>query len=133
MKSNSLGVPIVTLSNGIRVANFSSPHDFKFVDGSVLPACTEQRARKMALESREVENENPYAPVTDIKLSWAMSDAVFSELARLKDSDEFDVLLVPLPVMTALKEGDELAPGKCRCIRMADRVNKLSHIDRFCA
>lgn len=133
MKSNSLGVPVVTLSNGIRVANFSSPHDFKFVDGSVLPACTDQRAREMALESREVENENPYAPITDIKLSWAMSDAVFSELARLKDSDEFDVLLVPLPVMTALKEEDELSPGKCRCIRMADRVNKLSHIDRFCA
>lgn len=29
---------ITKLSNGLRVANFSSPHPFTFEDGSVIPA-----------------------------------------------------------------------------------------------
>lgn len=34
-KTASLEASIVRLSNGKKVANFSSPHDFNFEDGSV--------------------------------------------------------------------------------------------------
>lgn len=134
-KTNSLSVPVVTLSNGLRVANFSSPHDFHFVDGSILPACSEERARVLMLDSEEVESKRWIGgadiKVIDIELKWKMSQAVEQALGELFHSEEFDVLIVPLPVMQAMKE-QRMLLGKARCIRMADRVNKKSHIDRFC-
>ena len=35
---------ITTLTNGKKVANFSSPHEFKFTDGSILPAVSDELA-----------------------------------------------------------------------------------------
>ena len=42
-------MPITVLSNGIRVANFSSPHDFEFEDSSILKACSKERAEKLKI------------------------------------------------------------------------------------
>ena len=141
-KTNVLGIPVVTLSNGLRVANFSSPHPFTFVDGTVLPACPPERAQDMKLEAVEEETVEviPMLPrgisYTNISLEWKMSKAVADELTRLlsrKDIEsQFDILLVPLPVMTALKAEGNYGVGKARCVRMADRVTKAAHIDRFC-
>lgn len=129
-----LNIPVVTLSNGLRVANFSSPHEFHFVDGSVLSACSPEWAREMMLDAEErealVETQSGVA-YTDIGLCWKLSDVVRWEIDRLRVSDDFDVLIIPLPVMTALKEA-RLPIGRMRCIRMADRVTKKAHIDRFC-
>ena len=136
--------PVVTLSNGLRVANFSSPHSFKFTDGTVLPACTATRAQTLMLEAEELtlktyitqtnvssNGMHVHVPITDILLSWKMSDVVAEALVALQANADVDVVLVPLPVMTALKEyGHE--PGKARVIRVADRVTKEIHIDRFC-
>ncbi len=46
--------------------------------------------------------------------------------------EDIDVVLVPFPVMTALKDAG-ISIGKARVIRVADRVTKMIHIDRFCA
>lgn len=127
-------LPIVTLSNGLRVANFSSPHNFNFVDGTILPACSTDRARSLMLESIEIETKSlDHDGVIDIELSWRMSDAVRDELRRLGqfENESFDILLVPLPVMMAMKAEFGVV-GKARCIRVADRVSKTIHIDRFC-
>ncbi len=123
-------VPVVTLSNGLRVANFSSPHSFAFVDGRVLPACSKERAERLMLGA--LEHEEPgIKGTTDIVLEWAMSLSVEQELAVLQARRDIDVILVPLPVMTVVKDL-ELPIGKCRVIRVADRVTKTIHIDRFC-
>jgi hypothetical protein len=127
------GIPLVTLSNGLRVANFSSPHCFEFNDGTILPACSPERAGMMALNGQEVELENVQGRIqfVDILLRWEMSEVVRNELSRLSEVDGYDILLIPLPVMTAVKERS-LPIGRCRCIRMEDRVKKLCYIDRFC-
>jgi hypothetical protein len=123
-------VPVVTLSNGLRVANFSSPHAFTFVDGSVLPACSKERALRLMLDAHEHE-EPGIKGTTDIVLEWAMSLAVKQELAALQARSDIDVIIVPLPVMTVMKDG-KMPIGKCRVIRVADRVSKAVHVDRFC-
>lgn len=125
-------VPVITLSNGVRVANFSSPHSFKFVDGSELPACSDERAQETKLEAVEKKVANPYCAVIDIHLDWKVTRYVVSEMQRLQGRDDIDVILVPFPVMTALKNAG-LDPGKARVIRVADRVTKEIFIDKFCA
>jgi len=132
--------PVVTLTNGVVVANFSSPHEFKFVDGSVLPACDPEVSRRLMLEAKEVESPGVKGTV-DITLKWVMTSEVYQALKRICE-EEVDVVIVPLPVMTAFKELFESCDShdeeilrvysKARVIRVADRVEKTIHIDRFC-
>jgi hypothetical protein len=141
--------PTVMLTNGLRVANFSSPHPFTFVDGSVLPACSPEHAREMMLEAEEVENQGiccaaSRAYTTDIELKFFMSTVVRTALLALAnrcfdltDKDRPDLVLVPLPVLQAVKAERHSAEkdvmlARIRCIRVADRVTKAIHIDRFC-
>lgn len=134
-------MPIITLSNGLRVANFSSPHPFRFTDGSELPECSPERARVSKLQAHEVETDRGLW--TDIDLEFTMSNEC---LALLEDAmmeyrfGRVDVVIVPFAVLNALKAKDPrnwLAYGPrhhpFRTIRCADRVTKLNHHDRFCA
>lgn len=68
-------MPWVWLSNGLIVANFSSPHSFRFTSGELLPACEEDRARGLMLDVTEVETPNPRG-WTDIELRFELSDVV---------------------------------------------------------
>ena len=70
--------------------------------------------------------------VVDIYLSWKMTDYIIVELQKLQDDPEVDVVLVPFPVMTAIKKGGYVV-GKARVIRVEDRVLKTIFIDKFCA
>lgn len=128
--------PVVTLSSGVRVANFSSPHPFQFDDGSVLPGCSPERANALMLHAEEVESPTRLAGVLDIELLFMMSDAVRDELGRLVIRDDSDVILVPLPVMHAVKESDPgfrlAALSKARTCRVVDRVAKTISSTRFC-
>jgi hypothetical protein len=130
-------VPVVTLTNGIRVANFSSPHTFTFTDGSVLPACAKERALHLMLQSHEREIPGVKGSV-DLELTFEMSLAVEEALITLNMREDIDIVLVPLPVLQALKDkpfkGQDLrkAIGKCRVCRVSDRVSKTIHHDRFC-
>jgi len=123
--------PVITLSNGLRVANMSSPHPFNFTTGEVLPACSPEEANRLKLESVEVETPGIKGTI-DISLRWRLSPAVAEHLAALEADPGVDVVLVPFPVMTALKEAG-CPIGKCRVIRSADRVTKAIYPDRFCA
>lgn len=138
-----MDMPIVTLGSGLRVANFSSPHSFIFVTGEVLAACSPERARALMLEVGEREVVNPKG-FTDIRLEFLMSDAVGQELEKLLGCyTDFDVLLVPLPVLQAIRACDVAAGGMgsdkwhrmtrfARVCRVADRVAKTIYGDRFC-
>lgn len=122
--------PVITLSNGIRVANFSSPHEFNFLTGEVLEACSPEHAKAMMLNAEEIERPN--GRWIDIELSFAMSDAVragLEEACRL----DVDIVLVPFPVMQSVKETDcEHLLAKIRVVRVADRATKAIYSDRFC-
>ncbi len=71
--------PMVELSNGLVVANFSSPHSFTFTTGEVLGACAGERAKALMLESEEIETTRAVGlkhQWTDIELKFSMSAAV---------------------------------------------------------
>lgn len=92
------------------------------------------------LEAKEVESPGVKGTV-DIALKWVMTSTVYQALKRICEED-VDVVLVPLPVMTAFKEhfascdfhdeGMLRVYAKARVIRVADRVEKTIHIDKFC-
>ena len=126
-------VPVVTLTTGLHIANFSSPHTFVFTDGTVLPACSKQRAETMMLNA--VEREEPgIKGTTDIVLKWKLTEVISREIMDLECREDIDIVIVPLPVMTVLKGFAPFdAPNsKYRVIRTADRVTKTIHHDRFC-
>lgn len=131
--------PTTTLSNGIRVANFSSAHAFRFDDGSELPACDSERCKALMLRQVEKTTDHPMG-WTDISLSFEMSEVVRRELDRINNDPDIDIVLVPLPVLLLVREqrkmyDEGLCPNgwqKCRGVRMADRVTKVAHHDRFC-
>ena len=123
-----MDAPVVTLRNGLRLANFSSPHSFTFDDGTELPPCSPERAERLVL--RACERETDRGKWKDIALGFTMTPVVMDELTRLEKSD-VDIILVPYPVMTALREC-EVSLTKVRCVRMVDRVRKIASCDRFC-
>lgn len=126
---------IVTLTNGKKVGNFSSPHPFTFTDGSILPAVSNEEAEKLAV----VFNEIPRSYLSgDIELTFDLSkDIVLTMLYWyvLWTKEEVDVVFCPLPMLTALKENYpkfDLGHSPFRSIRINDRINKLVCIDKQC-
>lgn len=141
-----LVAPRVTLSNGLTLANFSSPHAFKFMDGSVLPPCSPERVRALALKRLGVEyleaalqdNERATGVVwTTVFVEFNTTHAVRSALDELQQDRTIDIVIIPRVVLDALRR-DGLPIGKARTVLGADRDNgpgreKLNFIDRFCA
>ena len=129
--------PVTTLTNGLRVANFSSPHEFHFVDGSVLPACSSERATWLMMVPVEVVSPSPCGRWTDIVISFELSSQCLAQLLIIEEDPGVDLVLVPRIVKDALLdyEAQTVSPAmltKIRTNRVADRVRKLNHIDRFC-
>jgi hypothetical protein len=126
--------PIVTLSNGIRVANFSSPHPFNFVDGTVCPSCESDRVKAGSLDRMDVESPFPGLPgVTAVIPKFKLNDVLREELRQLQSDPGVDVVLVPFPVLEAIREDglyNELTKSATICV--ADRLTKAIFIDRFC-
>ena len=137
-QGESVGFPVVTLSTGVRVANFSSPHSFNFDDGSVLPACSAERSAALSLSTEEVVEKSACGRWNDIRLRFMMSESVFRELKEMSSNESVDIILVPFPVMEAIKVCNSTSRrsnsflNKARVVRVADRVTKAACHDKFC-
>lgn len=125
---------IVTLSNGKRVANFSSPHPFEFEDGNVLPAHSPESANQLKVEFIEkLINDDG-----DVLLTFELSPAVNDEMTRwmtLYREGQVDVVFCPLPMITAIKGNwstDWLYDTPFRAVRIEDRINKKVSIWKQC-
>lgn len=144
-------MPITTLSNGIRVANFSSPHDFEFEDSSILKACSKERAEKLKIIFNEtIETQKINAKGYDVKtktwksgidiknisLDFELSENVLNEMDNIiKLNDLVDIIIIPLPMLTALKKKYPNISGKntkYRVIKMKSRTEKLVKINEWC-
>lgn len=122
-----------TLTNGVRVANFSSPHPFKFTDGTELPACSPERAKSLELNLREVKTPHTSLPISDVSLEPTLTPNVREELIRMTAVPEIDIIVVPLMLLDAVRRAGELNFFfKIRVIRVPDRVSKLVSINEFC-
>lgn len=118
----------ITLNSGLVVGNFSSPHQFIFDSGEVLPGVSPEVSRERMVESHEEETLNEKG-WTDISLRFSLNEEVESLL--LEAQEEVDVLLVSLPTLTAWKSaGHEV--GKLRTVRVKDRATKVVYSDKFC-
>ena len=124
---------IITLSNGKRVTNFSSPHPFTFEDGSILKAIDNSESERLKIIFIEEELENG-----DIKLSFKLSDDVKREMIvfyNLWFNNELEVAFCPLPMIVAIREemGENyLINSPFRSIRVEDRINKVISINKQC-
>lgn len=126
--------PVVTLTNRLRVANFSSPHSFTFVDGSMLMACAPDRVAAGALSRHDVEKPFPgLLGVQAITPVFKLSPTVLEMLDELNRHHSIEIVLIPFPVLEALRNADRLNLfPKVATISVADRQTKAIHIDRFC-
>lgn len=132
----------VILTNGLRVANFSSPHPFHFEDGSVLEACAPDRVAAGAL-NREDE-ERPWGlwdrdDIIAVVPKFSLSEQVWSLLVELEQDKSVDIVLIPFPVLEALRnaKGIDGIPyldmlSKVGTICVKDRQTKEIYINRFC-
>lgn len=127
-----LAKDIYTLSNGKKVANFSSPHDFTFTDGTVLPKVSNYVSNRLKVNFNESVDENN----GDVELSFSLSDDVWSEMylwEYLHAIKMVDVVYCPLPMITAIKNTNyQLKKSPFRAIRMEDRIKKLVSIEKQC-
>ena len=125
---------IITLSNGKKVGNFSSPHPFTFEDGSVLPAVSNEEAERLKVRFIEI----PLNDKGDIQLKFALSLDIHLEMIiwmLIMERGEVDVVYCPLPMITAIdkEQGyDFLMKSPFRAIRMEDRIKKLVSINKQC-
>jgi hypothetical protein len=124
---------IVTLSNGKKVGNFSSPHDFTFTDGTVLPAVSPDIAEALSIKFIEIDLGHG-----DILLDFDGTPSVLMQCAgwqALYKEGKVDVVFCPLPMMTLLRKTnslEELQDSPFRAVRMEDRIKKLVSIDKQC-
>lgn len=133
--------PAISLKNGLRVANFSSPHEFNFEDGSVLPACTKERAMvlNLARNDREVLWDGPRSPswpteelVLAVTPGFATTPEIIAELAELEGHWDVDIVLVPFPVLQSLRDEKMLEKfKKVATVIMADRITKAASTTKF--
>jgi len=122
---------MIILSNGKRVANFSSPHPFEFTDGSILEAVSNEKAENLKITFHESVDTNG-----DVRLSFSLSVDVIKEVAiwqQMWNNNSIDVVFCPLPMITALREsGYDLKFSPFRSIRVEDRIKKLVSIEKQC-
>ena len=139
--------PVIELSNGLRVGNFSSPHPFTFTDGSVLPACDNETATHGMLDATETpvivydkRSRNHVTKYQTIEIAFKLNSDVNKMIQwwiKLYEDELVDVVIVPLPVMTAIHRsmdgmGDWVITRPFRTIRVANRITKEIYIDKFC-
>ena len=149
-------LPSVELTNGIVVANYSSPHTFLFEDDSVLPKCTDERALLTKLKDNErevsrimtIKSNGKAIDYSNITLEWELSWYVQDDLlnimkAWIDDKLEWDLIIVPLPVLLAWKKyrdaytwqiNKQMIPrGPFVAVRLVDRLEpKRVSINKFC-
>jgi hypothetical protein len=146
---------IITLSNGKKVANFSSPHPFTFTDGSVVPAVSNDESLRLKVTFNEEVDESG-----DVELTFTLSEQVLNEMMywlKRHTLGLVDVVFCPLPMITAIKDAEanydgvgdmpdllwiiekygiwdsyKLKHSPFRAVRMEDRIKKLVSIEKQC-
>lgn len=130
---------ITTLSNELRVANFSSPHSFRFTDGSVLPPVDDETADNLMLKAHETRHTDRKRPkIVTISLLFELPEKVKDEIDywyTIWAMKKVDIVIVPLPVMQCLHEiwdDKTIVKSPFRVIRTRDRITKTIWSDIFC-
>jgi len=145
-------MPNIKLSNGLIVANFSSPHKFEFEDGNILEKCTDQRAEKLKVIFNETKKTEKIRniDIQNISLDFELSEAIVVQINNIlrwnKNVDRlgqspksFDVIIVPLSMLTAIKNSKYITEKMkkealkiFKVIKMKSRTEKVVKIGEWC-
>lgn len=129
-------MPIVELSNGLKVGNFSSPHSFTFEDGSVLEACTPERSKLLSMQTIEAVLLPRDERYNDICMSYLIDDQMdraITEAIIMWEEEHVDIVIVPFICLQAMKDqGYDIRNLPFRVIRITLRISKICSIDKFC-
>jgi len=127
-----MSYPKVTLNNGLRIANFSSPHAFTFDTGEVLEGCSPEHCKALSMERKtsEVTISIDNGSWIDCSVSFELTDAIDDEILSIEIDDEIDIVLVPFPMLNAMKEAN-CDLSKFRVCLLADRIKKTIHSNKF--
>jgi len=136
--------PAIRLENKLVVVNFTSPHPYTFNTGEVLPACSDEVAQEMKLSELHLDEKNKGGWI-DVEINYCITEPIMDDLINLVAFDITDVVLVPYPVLEALKSYETDDPDekaikkeidfvltKTRTCRLDDRVTKVIKSDEFC-
>ena len=127
---------IITLKNGTKIANFSSPHPYTFEVGTSLDRCDMREAGLFKVQFREKVVKD-VRDLTGIEMDFMLSKALLSRMnmwEQLYNEKKVDVVICSLPLLTALKkilDVKELMKMPFRGIRTKDRTKKVLLTDRF--
>ena len=127
---------IISLKNGKRIANFSSPHPYTFDDGTRLEPCDKKEAGLFKVQFRERVVKD-VRDITAIEMDFMLSKALLSRMnmwEQLYNEKKVDLVLCSLPLLTAIKkilDTKELMKMPFRGIRTKDRTKKILLTDRF--
>ena len=129
------------LRNGVKVANFSSPHSFTFDDGTILDAVSDKTSTMLKIDFNEklmiLETGQSF---DTIMLTFGLSNVVKDKIRLWVEKyikGDVDVVLVPLPMITAMRQSgewdnDKLLLSPFRSIRIEDRTKKVISSKKFC-
>lgn len=142
---------VIKLSNGLKVANFSSGHDFHFVDGTILRARNGDHVKRMILRTTEVTFITMIGDIEikNIDLKFSLTKELIREIEEwenLYTLHVVDIVITPLPVLQCIQrelhdietedKGSFFNHSPFRTVRAAQRAvdNKppVIHIDKFC-
>jgi len=133
-------VPTCKLSTGLVVANFNSPHGFNFTDGSILGACSPERAKAFPLEELQetvVQRDN----WTGIIFKYRLTPGLREEICRVAQSVTADLIITPSAILRAIRTDTALTNRvdyvgdvirwRFVGVKNADRITKAIHHDIF--
>jgi hypothetical protein len=127
--------PVITLTNGLRVMNFNSPHAFNFIDGCVLPAVPNNIALETQLDFEDVYHQESITPAWySVEKKFKMSTAChfrMNQCEMVAALEKVDIILVPLPVLVLMKEMGHNTK-LYRTIYVVDRITKEISNNTFC-
>ena len=101
-KAKQYVFPRTTLSNGLVVVNFSSPHAFKFEDGSTLEACNTEHSTTLSLKEDNIETHSKCGRF--MKLEKILSTPPNGFWKTIEATPECDVILVSYPLLLWAKK-----------------------------
>lgn len=125
--------PYTRLSNNLLVMNLNSPHPFTFEDGNILEAQSDEIAKETELDNEDEISFNGL--FHDVRKRFKMSDPCLNlvkEAVLFMGMKGINLILVPLPVLQALKQTHPEYAFFCRTIYVVDRVKKTISINKFC-
>ena len=125
--------PMIKLDNGLKVVNYSSPHPYTFDTGEILPACEDSVSRKSMLKAEHAMTSATIRDIDiqEVSIKYRLPAWMAKELINISAIDDVDIILIPYPVMTAVKE-TEYGLLKSRVCKLTDRVTKVISSTQFC-